>query len=398
MWKKIIGISLTICSILVIGIIFYRGHDASRYQKMVDKPSDVKKWQADPRPLQTKADTLNQLKKVVKDQGGKTLINKKNRHQIKTTVIPGLRGAWSINFKTKKAAFGTDWVPQGITQSDQSYFVSVYDGEKKLNSLIFQIDKSSRKYIKTLILPTKAHLGGITYDQDHQQLIYSDDTHGNAGFGYLSQKQIDSYTASEAKAPIAAKHIDWSLGVRTSAITVYNHQMVVAKYGRNANERSIITLPLNKKGLPDPISRKESAEIFKKTSENDFKGLVQYLIKHHIINSYDKGRNRLQGVSVSDSEMAAFSQSNGDSPSKIWFQVGENSGWSNLKFAATEGDSIITVPHSAEGVSLSPDDKSLSIIFESGAKKYREGGSFTKRPTFMDRIVDIPINIKVEYK
>lgn len=174
--------------------------------------------------------------------------------------------------------------------------------------------------------------------------------------------------------------------------------MVVAKYGRNANERSIITLPLNKKGLPDPISRKESAETFKKTSENDFKGLVQYLIKHHIISSYDKGRNRLQGVSVSDSEMAAFSQSNGDSPSKIWFQVGENSGWSNLKFAATEGDSIITVPHSAEGVSLSPDDKSLSIIFESGAKKYREGGSFTKRPTFMDRIVDIPINIKVEYK
>lgn len=81
---------------------------------MVAKPSDVKKWQADPHPLQTEADTFGQLKKVVKDQDGKTLINKKNRHQIKTTVIPGLRGAWSINFKTKKAAFGTDWVPQGI--------------------------------------------------------------------------------------------------------------------------------------------------------------------------------------------------------------------------------------------------------------------------------------------
>lgn len=35
--------------------------------------------------------------------------------KMELIVIPGLRGTWSINPKSGKAAFGTDWVHQVVT-------------------------------------------------------------------------------------------------------------------------------------------------------------------------------------------------------------------------------------------------------------------------------------------
>ena len=49
--------------------------------------------------------------------------------------------------------------------------MSLYDGNHKLNSIIVQVNKHNAKYNKTLILGSKSHVDGITYDIDHQRLL-----------------------------------------------------------------------------------------------------------------------------------------------------------------------------------------------------------------------------------
>lgn len=394
MKKRRIGILVALLVVIGGGAGGWYLTDQRHYASLVDTPQEVEKWSADPRPLLQEA----AVKKEV------TKINRQNTSQdvsmagLTTVVIPGLRGAWSIDHQTKEAAFGTDWVPQGVTQSEDHYYVSVYDGDHKLNSLIFQIDKQSGKYLKTLILASKAHVGGIVYDRKFQRLIYSNDTSEMAGFGVIEKADIDAYVASEAQKPIKAQKIPWAFGARTSAITLYDNQLVVAKYGKKADDRSVVAIPLQANGLPQAITSgdltKIANEIAAETTKSDKKTLLSLLIEKGYINSYNPGWNRLQGVAISETGLTFLSQSNGNAPGKIWAQVPSGKGWSKLSFTPPEDSPhVVAVPHSVEEVSISPDESQMALIFESGAKKYRESGVFFKRPTYVDRILILPITI-----
>ncbi len=76
----------------------------------------------------------------------------------KSFVIPGL-----IN--TNVGGFTcTTMCPQAIAFADDYLLQTAYDMTGEENSVIYVIDKSSKKLLTTLVLPSKAHLGGIAYD------------------------------------------------------------------------------------------------------------------------------------------------------------------------------------------------------------------------------------------
>ncbi|WP_270596669.1 hypothetical protein [Enterococcus asini] len=367
------------------------------YESLIDKASEVPKWEADPRPLQSEKVVLKKLKKLNRKNNNKDV----SLTDGKLIVIPGLRGAWSINHKTKKAAFGTGWVPQGLTQSKDHYYVSAYDGEHRLNSVIFQIDKQSKKYVKTLILSSKAHVGGITYEDEHQRLIYSDDTNQVAGFGYIDQAVIDEYQASVLKKPIESQKKEWKIGLRTSAITTYQNQLVVAKYGFHPNERSIVTIPLNQAGYPPKITDRGSQLLADAIGTADKKELekvlIEALLEEGYISSFNHGWDRMQGISLSKSGMMIVSQSNGLKPGKllIRYRVPDLKNWrkSNVTKDFT-GPDAVTIPRSVEEVSINDEETELAMIFESGAKKYREAPSVLLPGNYMDRILVLPMEIQ----
>lgn len=385
------SIVLIIFSLLIVWMIKNKNY----YQSLVDSPNMVEKWKADTKALQTDRQAMNQLK---------ANLNKNsdiNLEGTKLIVIPGLRGAWSINPKTNAAAFGTNWVPQGLTQSKNNYYVSVYDGNHRLNSLIFQISKQTNKYVKTLILNSKAHVGGITYDTVHERLIYSDDTKQFAGFGYISKEEIDNYCAEKMQKPIHSTHIDWKLGDRTSAISIYKNQLIVAKYARNENGgRSIVSIPLNEKGLFKPITENDVREIelsLGNTTEKNFiKELIKVLEEKNFISSYRDGWNRMQGISLSDSGITVISQSNGNKDSNllIRYQTPDPKTWAKTSFKETfKGVKKLIVPRAVEEVSINDEETELAMIFESGAKKYRQGLTPLLPSNYMDRIVVLPMSI-----
>jgi hypothetical protein len=373
--------------------------DHFQYSQNVDQASDVKKWEADPRPLQSQKAATKKLADIT--QPGKD--QKDLASAAKFVVIPGLRGAWSIDAKTKKAGFGNNWVPQGITQSNSTYFVSLYDGNHKLNSLILLINKKTGKYTKSLILNSKAHVGGITYDQPRQRLIWSDDTSklGGAGISYTSQSTIDAYKAQSMQQAIASTRIPLQLANRTSAIALYNNQLVMVKYGQNKATRSILALPLNAQGLPNEFSLAQFEtlvtgllpKIKNKSTLEQTNIVFNDMIQKKILNSFNAGWNRLQGVAIADDGLTLLSQSNGAAPGKIWIWVPKNRTWSKLDFDKPKaGDQIVNVPNSVEEISLNASETSLALIFESGARAYREEGNFLHRPSYMDRIIVLGIS------
>lgn len=371
MLKKWVWVTvLSVIGIVALGFGGWALIDHYQYSQLVDQPSDVKKWEADPRPLQSKSAAIKQIKAI----GQSNPLEKRAATNAKLVVIPGLRGAWSINAKTKKAGFGNNWAPQGFTQSKDAIYMSLYDNNHKLNSIIVQVNKHNAKYNKTLILRSKSHVGGITYDIDHQRLLWSDDAQTKgAGISYVSQREIDTYSAKATQQPIKSTQIELHLAGPTSAITLYNNQLVFVKYGQNKKNRSILALPLNANGLPAPITMKQKK----------------------VINSSNNGWDRLQGIAVAKSGLTLLSQSNGSAPGKIWILVLDNKSWTKLDFTAPKsGSKIIIVPHSVEDISLDPSEKHISMIFESGAKVYREAGTFMHRPSYMDRVIILPVLVK----
>jgi uncharacterized repeat protein (TIGR02543 family) len=61
----------------------------------------------------------------------------------------------------------TTMVPQGICFADDYLILSAYDSEGSCNSVLYVIsntDGKNRQYLMTIVLPTKAHVGGIAFD------------------------------------------------------------------------------------------------------------------------------------------------------------------------------------------------------------------------------------------
>ena len=400
-WGSIGGLIV----LIVVGIGGWWLYDHFHYQQLVDQPADVKKWEADPRPLQSEQTAVKRIKEIPQS----AQLGNRIAKGTKLVVIPGLRGAWSINAKTKRAGFGTNWVPQGVTQSKDSLFVSLYDGDHKLNSLILEINKKTGRYRKSFILKSKAHVGGITYDREKKRLLWSDDNSklGGAGISYASQRALDAYQAQVEKAPLESTRIPLHLANRTSAITLYDHQLVFVKYGKNAINRSLIALPVNDDNLPAAITEAQFNRLIRdlipqlegKNDTQSFQIISKKLMDDKIINSVNAGWDRIQGIAIAKTGLTFVSQSNGAKPGKIWIRIPLDKSWSKLTFATPKsGDKIINVPNSVEEISLNADDSQLALIFESGAKAYREEGSFWKRPHYMDRIMLLPISVQSNTK
>lgn len=114
----------------------------------------------------------------------------------KSFVLPGLK-------VTNVAGFNaTRMVPQSITFAGKYLLISAYDYTKKQESVIYIMEKSTRKYLTTLVLPHTGHVGGITYDGTNIWITYGKNLQSfkfshiqaavNSGKEYYELYKIDS--------------------------------------------------------------------------------------------------------------------------------------------------------------------------------------------------------------
>lgn len=76
----------------------------------------------------------------------------------KSYILPGLISTNVAGFST------TRMVPQSLTFAGQYLLISAYDYTKTQESVIYVMDKVTRKYKTTIVLPHTGHLGGLAYD------------------------------------------------------------------------------------------------------------------------------------------------------------------------------------------------------------------------------------------
>lgn len=72
-----------------------------------------------------------------------------------TYIIPGLKSTRTVNSKTGQSDICTSMTPQGMDVTEDSIFVSAYCHTKKHNSVLYQIDKKSGRFVKEIIMPNR---------------------------------------------------------------------------------------------------------------------------------------------------------------------------------------------------------------------------------------------------
>ncbi len=84
----------------------------------------------------------------------------------KCFVLPGMRNTNVAGFNASRM------VPQSITFAGNYLLMSAYDYTKAQESVIYILNKNTRKYITTLVLPHTGHVGGITFDGTNIWITY----------------------------------------------------------------------------------------------------------------------------------------------------------------------------------------------------------------------------------
>jgi hypothetical protein len=88
-----------------------------------------------------------------------------------TYVVPGLKSTRTLKVKGDgEAEVCTSMTPQGLAITEDYILVSAYCTTKAHDSVIYVIDQESRRFVKEIVLNTKAHVGGMAYDTMNQIL------------------------------------------------------------------------------------------------------------------------------------------------------------------------------------------------------------------------------------
>ncbi len=120
-----------------------------------------------------------------------------------TVVVPGLLSTEALQGEFRALSVCTSMTPQGMCVTDDYIFISAYCHTHKHNSTLYMIDRKTKKYIKTIALGGKAHVGGMAYDEEHQNIWVSGGTKGSAKAIAYTLESLEEYDIQEKK-PIKA--------------------------------------------------------------------------------------------------------------------------------------------------------------------------------------------------
>lgn len=114
--------------------------------------------------------------------------------------------------------------PQAITFAGKYLLMTAYDLTNEENSVIYVLDKKSKKLLTTLILPSKTHAGGITYDGMNLWIT--------TGTKVASIPYYEIENAVEEGLPYSdiTYITTCSVGIKASYVTYYNGMLWVGSY------------------------------------------------------------------------------------------------------------------------------------------------------------------------
>ena len=106
-------------------------------------------------------------------------LKKNTKYYVKIEAVRTVSGITMSSVSTVKSiktaskkVNATRMVPQSVTFAGNYLLISAYDYTKKQESVIYVMNKTTRKYITTIVLPHTGHVGGITFDGENVWVTY----------------------------------------------------------------------------------------------------------------------------------------------------------------------------------------------------------------------------------
>jgi hypothetical protein len=143
---------------------------------------------------------------------------KDNVNYAKSFVIPGL-------ITTNVGGFSSNTMcPQGITFAEDYMLLTAYDKSAQENSVIYVMDKETKELLTTLVLPTKAHVGGICFDGTNVWV-----TTGSKVSAILFSDMMAAVEEAKEYSFVAFRAV-CKVGISASYITYYHEKLWVGSY------------------------------------------------------------------------------------------------------------------------------------------------------------------------
>lgn len=272
-------------------------------------------------------------------------------------TIPGLAQSDTISLDTKQATFSDDLDPQGLTIAEDYLIISAYSESKAFRSVLWLIDRKSGHFVKTIVLPDDAHVGGIAYDDKHKKLWIAT---SDASISSLSYQQLVADDFLKTKQAITYQEVYLLNDIYlASYMTYYNDTLFVGYFDEN-HKGNVGYYPLDTKGLPDSNGADEG-----------------YLNAQQTYRIPDQ----IQGMTVSKDKVI-FSQSFGDEDSNLL--LFDNQGLEKWRdFTTADLRNQVSAPPYLEEIELRSGH--IYLLFESGSLRYREDKSLFN----IDRVLTI---------
>lgn len=145
---------------------------------------------------------------------------RENVDYSKSIIIPGLITTNVGGFVSKSMC------PQGITFAGDYLLLSAYDKAGEENSVIYVINKNTKEFVKTLVLPYKYHVGGICFDGTNVWI-----TTGMKVSSITYSDILQAINTDKSYAEMNSENT-CRLGYMASYITYYNNKLWVGSYDK----------------------------------------------------------------------------------------------------------------------------------------------------------------------
>ena len=173
--------------------------------------------------------------------------HKKEKYNYNLIPIPGLSYTDTVTKDDHlRKETCTSMTPQGLVVTDKYIYVSAYCYTHEHNSVIYQIDKKTNKFIKTIILPDTSHVGGLAYDDTNHILWIAtkkyntskDDTNLST-VSCITQDVIDNYDFEIQKQPIRYNKTYQTAFTNTSFMTYHDGYLYTGLFTKDENNPGI---------------------------------------------------------------------------------------------------------------------------------------------------------------
>lgn len=300
-----------------------------------------------------------------------SFLNHCDEKEFGTYVIPGLEAARTM--RAERDDMCTSMTPQSVCVVDNLLLIGAYCHTGEHYSVIYVLDLKTHKYLRTIVLPGRHHVGGIAYDSIHE-LIWVSCYKKRAQACCFTREALYKYSYELAKRPIGFRYeTDLYTIPRDSFMACYNGYLYIG-YFQKDNESILQKFEIDKKtgdlkkqnsgryeqiygtGLPEKVAVPENVAVI----DSKVQGLDFSEYRMFITESYGVGRSRLAMFSIKDDDD------------------------SDQRYVNDNAIAVVTLPQKLEQITVS--EHEMYSIYESGAYAYR----FYSHPV-IDRVIKMRV-------